>query len=219
MSTAINSSSVPAPSSNTPRKTRVARSRRELKALGLDAKIKYIYKVKAEAPMDLVWAFHTITEYGYSYKPRPSNDGTIIFSTKVDIEDLREMWDAEKKDLHVMIESLNYVDDYTGDRYFTKYWDANYDDDVEYYCSDSEDYEDDYEEEPRCKFCECDPNEEDHLEDCESLQYNNKKHEEDEEEEPCCKYCQSNPSEEGHDEDCELLQTNKRIECNKKLYG
>jgi hypothetical protein len=38
-----------------------------------------------------------------------------------------------------MIETLNYIDDYTGDRYFTRYWDdKERDGDDDYYCSDSE---------------------------------------------------------------------------------
>jgi hypothetical protein len=121
------------------RKTRIIRSRDETK--GLEAKkIKYVYRVKAEAPVDLVWAFHAITDAGYSYTPKCTADGQIIFSTKCHITELREIWDDAKKDLHVMIETLDYVDDYTGDRYFVKYTDSNDDNmSVDYYCSEEED--------------------------------------------------------------------------------
>jgi hypothetical protein len=122
----------------TPRKTRVIRSRNDSKTLS-DEKFKYVYEVRAEAPIDLVWAFYAITEAGYSYTPKTATDGRIIFSTKAHISDLREAWNEQKKDLHVMIETLNYVDDYTGERYFIRYWDAKKNDDDDYYCSDSED--------------------------------------------------------------------------------
>jgi len=123
----------------TVRKTRVVRSRRETN--GLEAKkIKYVFRVHAEAPVDLVWAFHAITDAGYSYTPKCTSDGKIIFSTKCHITELREIWDEMEKDLHVMIETLDYVDDYTGERYFTKYMDYNDDkDSVDYYCSEDED--------------------------------------------------------------------------------
>ena len=122
----------------TPRKTRIIRSRSDEKGRS-NEKIKYVYKVHAEAPIDLVWAFYAITEAGYSYTPKPSNDGNIVFSSKCDISELRYLWNDQKKDLHVMIESLDYVDDYTGDRYFTRYWDdKERDGDDDYYYSDSE---------------------------------------------------------------------------------
>jgi len=123
----------------TVRKTRVVRSRRETN--GLEAKkIKYVFMVRAEAPVDLVWAFHAITDAGYSYTPKCTTDGKIIFSTKCHITELREIWHEMEKDLHVMIETLDYVDDYTGERYFTKYIDYNDDkDSVDYYCSEEED--------------------------------------------------------------------------------
>ena len=66
-----------------------------------------------------------------------------------------------------MIETLNFVNDYTGERYFRKYWDANTDekkDDLAYYNSDNSDSEED---EPDCKYCQSNPSEEGHDEDCE----------------------------------------------------
>jgi hypothetical protein len=130
------------------------------------------------------------------------------------------------KNLRVMIETLNFVNDYTGERYFRKYWDANTDekkDDLAYYNSDNSDSEEENEEEaneeeqePNCLYCACDPDQEDHLSDCKSLHYNN---EEDEKEEPDCKYCQSNPSEEGHDSDCEIEIGDRRNISNMKFYG
>jgi hypothetical protein len=121
------------------RKTRVIRSRGDTN--GFEAKkVKYIYRVRVEAPVDLVWAFYAITDAGYSYTPKCSADGQIIFSTKCSIDELRFLWDDLKKDLHVMIETLDYVDDYTGERYFTKYMDYNDDkNSVDYYCSEEED--------------------------------------------------------------------------------
>ena len=73
-----------------------------------------------------------------------------------------------------MIETLDFANEYTGERYFTKYWDAKTSEkkaDLAYYNSDNSDSEDE-EEDSLCKYCECDPNQEDHLEDCESLQCN-----------------------------------------------
>ena len=82
-----------------------------------------MYKVRPEAPIDIIRAFAAMHEGGYSYhlKDNNVNDGTILFQTRCPIEDLREMWDEKNKDLHVMIQTLNYVKDYTGERYFTKY--------------------------------------------------------------------------------------------------
>lgn len=158
----------------TKRKTRVVRSRSERSTLTPHDKVKYVYEVRAEAKVDLVWAFAAITDDGYSYTPKCTPDGRIIFSTKCPIENLREIWNDVNKDLHVMIETLDFANEYTGERYFTKYWDAKTSEkkaDLAYYNSDNSDSEDE-EEDALCKYCECDPNQEDHLEDCESLQCN-----------------------------------------------
>ena len=122
----------------TPRKTRIIRSRSERSTLTPDDKVRYVYEVRAEAKVDLVWAFAAIHDDGYSYTPKCTPDGRIIFSTKCSIEQIRELWSDLNKDLHVMIESLNYADDYDGDRYFTKYWDAEKKKDDYAYVSDHE---------------------------------------------------------------------------------
>ena len=204
-------------------------SRRALDNAVSGDKVRVRYKVRVETPDDSTWAFAAITNAGREYKLEGFTHDTFTFTSAVTIWRLRLLWNTIDKDLRVMIETLNFVKDYTGERYFRKYYDANTDekkDDLAYYNSDNSDSEEEEEEEeeqePNCLYCACDPSQEDHLSDCKSLHYNNEEYEEDkkeEKEEPSCKYCQSDPSEEGHDEDCELLQTNKRIECNKKFYG
>jgi len=86
------------------------------------------------------------------------------------------IWHTLKKDLHVMVESVDYVEDYVGDRYFTKYWENPTDGSIADYLSDDEEEddheEDEQEQDPRCEFCDCEPSEEDHLEDCEALKCN-----------------------------------------------
>ena len=204
-------------------------SRRALDNMMPGDKIWVRYKVRVETPDDSTWAFAAITNARCKYKLEYSTDDTITFSTRVAIWGLRRLWNKMDKNLRVMIETLNFVNDYTGERYFRKYWDANTSDqkdDLAYYNSDSEEEEEEEEEEaneeeqePNCLYCECDPNQEDHLSDCKTLQYNNEEDKEDEKEEPDCKYCQSNPSEEGHDSDCEIEIGDRRNISNMKFYG
>jgi len=124
--------------SQTQRKTRIVRSRDERSHIVSDDKIRYVYEVRVEAQVDLVWAFAAIHNDGYSYTPQCTPDGRIIFSTICSIEQIRKLWNTLNKDLHVMIETLNYTDDYDGDRYFIKYWDAKKKDDDHAYISDEE---------------------------------------------------------------------------------
>ena len=121
------------------------KSRDELENAISANKVRGLYKVRAEAPIDLVWAFHALTKAGYTYEPIDSRDGAILFSTRCSIWKLRLLWNTMNKDLHVMIESLDFANDYTGERYFTKYWDANTSEKKEhlaYYNSDNSDSED-----------------------------------------------------------------------------
>jgi hypothetical protein len=134
------------------------------------------YRVRVETPDDSKWAFAAITNVGRKYKIQDSTDDTITFTSSVTIWRLRLLWNTANKNLRVMIETLNFVNDYTGERYFRKYYDANTDekkDDLAYYNSDNSDSEEEEEEqEPNCLYCDCDPNQEDHLSDCKSLWYN-----------------------------------------------
>ena len=126
------------------RKTRVIRSRNERSTLTPDDKVRYVYEVRAGAPLDFVWAFAAIHDDGYSYKAKIATDDRVIFSTKAPINEIRQAWNTQKKDLYVMIQTLNYVDDYTGYQYFTRYWDTKKDpDDYRIYYSDDSDSEDD----------------------------------------------------------------------------
>jgi len=200
-------------------------SRRALDNAVSGDKVRVRYKVRVETPDDSTWAFAAITNAGREYKLEGFTHDTFTFTSAVTIWRLRLLWNTIDKDLRVMIETLNIVNDYTGERYFRKYWDANTSDkkdDLAYYNSDNSDSEEENEEEaneeeqePNCLYCACDPDQEDHLSDCKSLHYNN----EEDEGEPCCKYCLCDPSQEDHLEDCELLQADKRLECNKKFYG
>lgn len=172
MSTVINVRSDSEPSSQPKGRCLWLRSRGDLLKTASGDLVRGLYKVRAEAPIDLVWAFHAITKAGYTYMPHTSIGGDITFSTKCSLWKLRLLWNTLNKDLHVMIETLNFANEYTGDRYFTKYWDAKTSEkkeDLAYYNSDNSDSEEE-DEEFACKFCECDPNQEDHLEDCEALQ-------------------------------------------------
>jgi hypothetical protein len=142
-------------------------------------KILVRYRVRVETPNDSVWAFAAITNVGRKYKLESSTHDTITFTSGVTIWQLRRLWNKMNKNLRVMIETLNFVKDYTGERYFRKYWDANTDekkDHLAYYNSDNSDSEEEEEEEeeqePNCLYCAYDPSQEDHLSDCKSLRYN-----------------------------------------------
>ena len=142
-------------------------SRRALDNMMPGDKIWVRYKVRVETPDDSTWAFAAITNARCNYKLEYSTDDTITFTTRVAIWGLRRLWNKMDKNLNVMIETLNFVNDYTGERYFRKYWDANTDekkDDLAYYNSDNSDSEED---EPDCKYCQSNPSEEGHDEDCE----------------------------------------------------
>lgn len=131
--------------------------------------IRVRYRVRVEAPLDALWAFAAITDSGRKYKLEHSTHDTITFSSGSSIWMIRRLWNKANKDLHVMIETLNFVNDYTGERYFRKYWDANTEekkDDLAYYNSDNSDSE----EEPDCKYCQSNPSEEGHDEDCEIVE-------------------------------------------------
>jgi len=134
MSSVASSSSQPSPKPM----TILIKARSTLKIISLENELRFMYKVRPEAPIDIAWAFAAIHEGGYSYhlKDNKKSDGAILFQTRCPIEDLREMWYEKHKDLHVMIETLNYAKDYTGERYFTKYWEQK--DDLGKYISDDE---------------------------------------------------------------------------------
>ena len=118
------------------RPTLYIKARSQLRAdIPTNAKVRYVYKVSAEAPIDIAWAFSALHEAGWSYRMRDDPNGILCFQTGCDIGELRELWDEKKKDLHVMIESLDYANEYTGDRYFTKYWD-NKEEPEAYYSED-----------------------------------------------------------------------------------
>ena len=61
------------------------------------------------------------------------------------------------------------------------------------------------EEEPMCTYCGCDPNQEDHLHDCESLECN-RGYEEKDHPHPC-RYCDGTYDE--HHRDCELVKSDR----------
>lgn len=114
--------------------------------------IRVRYRVRVETPDDSKWAFAAITDSGRKYKLEYSTDKTITFTSGSSIWMIRRLWNKANKNLNVMIETLNFVNDYTGKRYFRKYWDANTDekkDDLAYYNSDNSDSEED---EPDCKY-------------------------------------------------------------------
>ena len=147
MSTVINVSSDSMPSTPPSRPTGRCmwlRSRGDLSKTVSGDLVRGLYKVRAEAPIDLVWAFHALTKAGYTYKPHDSIGDVITFSTRCSLWKLRLLWNTMHKDLHVMIESLDFANDYTGDRYFTKYWDAKTaekKEDLAYYNSENSDSE------------------------------------------------------------------------------
>ena len=119
------------------RPTFYIKSRNQLNTpLPTNTKVRYVYKVRCEMSVDVAWAFSAIHEEGYSYRMRDDPSGNICFQTDVTIDEIRELWDEKNKDLHVMIESLNYSNDYSGERYFTRYSDEKNKDDK--YISDSD---------------------------------------------------------------------------------
>jgi hypothetical protein len=63
------------------------------------------------------------------------------------------------------------------------------------------------EEEPWCSYCGCNPNVEDHLHDCEALEYEKEKEKEEEEQPHPCKYCDGTYGE--HHRYCELVKSDR----------
>jgi hypothetical protein len=181
MSTAINVSTDSAPPRPSQVRKLLLNSRRALDTtMSSDdkytTKILVRYRARIETPNDSIWAFAAIRNAGRKYKLEHSTDDTITFTSGVTIWQLRRLWNKMNKNLRVMIETLNFVNDYTGERYFRKYYDANTDekkDHLAYYNSDNSDSEEEEEEEeeqePNCLYCACDPSQEDHLSDCKSL--------------------------------------------------
>jgi len=106
-----------------PKRKFIIKSINDFEKSSNEDEIIYLYKVRFEAGIDIAYAFAAIhmAKYSYYLKDNNSNDGAIIFKTKCPIDELREIWDEMNKDLHVMIESLNYVNDYTGERYYCDY--------------------------------------------------------------------------------------------------
>lgn len=63
--------------------------------------------------MDKAWIYYKITD--------DESDCHIYFDAPCPINVIRKLWYDEKRNLDYMIETLDYVYDYTGDRYFKKY--------------------------------------------------------------------------------------------------
>lgn len=80
-------------------------------------KYKYEYKFRAECMTDV---YDYMSRYPKRFEMRTLSgypDCEVIFESELTIEEIREeMEDIE--DSHVMIESLNYAEEYTGDRWF-----------------------------------------------------------------------------------------------------
>jgi len=98
-----------------------SRQDREMNLRGYE--VVYRYKALAEAMVDVNNAIAAMDDAGIDYTLLrcTTADCHIFFETPYPIDVIRKLWYDEKLDLHYMIESLDYVDDYTGERYFEKY--------------------------------------------------------------------------------------------------
>lgn len=88
-----------------------------------DYEVIFQYKSRAECMADVNNACAAMDEVDieYTFLRCTKADCHIYFETPYPIDVIRKLWYDEKLDLHYMIESLDYADDYTGDRYFEKY--------------------------------------------------------------------------------------------------
>jgi hypothetical protein len=81
------------------------------------------YKALAECTVDVNNAIAAMddADIDYTMLRCTTADCHVYFETPYPIGELRKLWYDENLDLHYMIESLDYADDYTGKRYFVKY--------------------------------------------------------------------------------------------------
>lgn len=88
-----------------------------------DYEVIFQYKALAECMADVNNACAAMDEAGidYTFLRCTKADCHMYFETPYPIDVIRKLWYDEKLDLHYMIESLDFVDDYSGDRYFEKY--------------------------------------------------------------------------------------------------
>jgi hypothetical protein len=119
------------------------KSRKDLKKDLQYYEVIFQYKALAECTVDVNNAIAIMDEadIDYTLLRCTTADCHIYFETPYPIGELRKLWYDENLDLHYMIESLDYVDDYTGIRYFEKY--ENNPKKYENFNSDAEDDDDD----------------------------------------------------------------------------
>jgi len=119
------------------------KSRKDRKMNLVDYEVIFQYKAIAECPIDINNAIAAMDDAGIEYTilKCTTADCHIYFETPYPIDVIRKLWYDEKLDLHYMIESLDFADDYTGKRYFEKY--INNPKKYENYDSDDEEDDDD----------------------------------------------------------------------------
>jgi hypothetical protein len=115
------------------------KSRDDYKNLLTGYKVVFQYKASAECAIDVNNAISIMqdTDMEYTILKCISPGCSIYFESPHTIDQFRKVWHHyARMDLYYMIESLDYVDDYTGKRYFEKYHDGG--DGPENYMSDEE---------------------------------------------------------------------------------
>ena len=101
------------------------KSRKDRKKNLRDYEVIFQYKARAEFMIDMNSAIAAMDDAGidYTFLRCTKADCHVYFETPYPIDVIRKLWYDANADLHYMIESLDFVDDYTGDRYFEKYID------------------------------------------------------------------------------------------------
>jgi hypothetical protein len=130
------------------------RSRKDLSPLPSDSPVIYKYGLRFEVALDVIVTLSLLDKKEIAYTIPEKNSATayelikgqltdersFFFDSPCPIHTLREALDSEMKDIDTVIESLDYIDDFTGELYFRRYLNS---------ISDPERYHD-----YSCRFCE-----------------------------------------------------------------
>lgn len=81
--------------------------------------VVFSYKARPECAADYMTALAVLHEHNIAYVPKQTTDASLYIETKCTIEDLRKIWTDANKDLHYIVETLNYSENFNGRRWYT----------------------------------------------------------------------------------------------------
>jgi hypothetical protein len=103
-----------------------------------DYEVIFQYKALAECMNDVNNAIAAMDDAGieYTFLRCTKANSHVYFETPYPIDVIRKLWHDEKMHLYCLVETLDYADDYTGVRYFEKFYNdpkkyENFDSDAE----------------------------------------------------------------------------------------